>query len=585
LSHKVFAVILASMCAVFAGCGKPDTAGRDASAERVTSLADAYVRDCFEAFPYQAPLSGAPEVHPDQLADHSLPAMARWQAREDELLRELESVDVAQIAGTPQEMTYKFLQNLLESAIAYRACRTELWNVSPTYSGWQAMFAVLAGLQATDTLEQQHKAVARFSQLPKYLDDEIDNLREGLSQGYTMPKHNVRTVIAQMDALLEAPITESPFVRMADSDTPEFLEELETLERTKIRPAIKKYRDFLAATYLPAAREKIGVSENPNGSECYQAAIAYYATVTMKPQQVHDLGKAQMEKIRAEMKIIGRRSFNREDPGELLKLVSTDPKYRFNNRKELIQYAEAAVERAHQALPKAFGRLPKAQVIVEPYPSYLEKSAPGGESVPPTANGKPGKYLINAYKAEEQNKAGLESTAFHETYPGHQLQMAIALERTDLHPIQKYFFFSGFGEGWALYSERLSDEMGLFSGDIDRLGMLSNEAFRAARLVVDPGMHALGWTRDEAVAYMLANTADSRNLVEADVDRYIADPGQATSYMIGSLEIRRLRDEAEAKLGSKFDLRAFHDLLLADGTLPLWVVREKVERWVAQQGE
>jgi uncharacterized protein (DUF885 family) len=167
----------------------------------------------------------------------------------------------------------------------------------------------------------------------------------------------------------------------------------------------------------------------------------------------------------------------------------------------LIKYAEAAVERAHQALPQWFGRLAKAPVIVEPYPAYLEKSAPSGESIPPSADGKPGKYLINAYKANEQSRASIEATAFHETYPGHHLQASTALERQDLHQISRFFSLSGFGEGWALYSERLADEMKLYSSDVDRFGLLSNEALRAARLVVDSGMHAFGWTREQAVSY------------------------------------------------------------------------------------
>jgi uncharacterized protein (DUF885 family) len=287
-----------------------------------------------------------------------------------------------------------------------------------------------------------------------------------------------------------------------------------------------------------------------------------------------------MEKIQAEMKQIGQRSFNTSDPIALLKLVRSDPKYRFKSRDELIKYAEAAVERARQALPKAFGRIPKEPVIVEPYPAYLEKSAPGGQSVPPSADGKPGKYLINAYKANEQSRAGLESTAFHETYPGHHLQGALALERKELHPVSRYFFLSGFGEGWALYSERLADEMGLFSSDVDRLGLLANEGLRAARLVVDSGMHALGWTRQQAIDYVLAHTTESPSHAAAEVDRYIAVPAQATAYMIGNLEIRKLRTEAEQALGPKFDLREFHDLVLADGTLPLWVLREKVSRWI-----
>jgi uncharacterized protein (DUF885 family) len=287
-----------------------------------------------------------------------------------------------------------------------------------------------------------------------------------------------------------------------------------------------------------------------------------------------------MAKIQAEMRQIGERSFKVADPIALLKLVRTDPKYRFKSRDELIKYAEAAVARARQALPKAFNRIPSAPVVVEPYPPYLEKTAPGGQAVPPSADGKPGKYLINAYNAHEQSRAGLESTAFHEAYPGHHMQVAVALERKELHAISRYFFVSGFGEGWALYTERLSDELGLFSSDVDRLGLLSNEALRAARLVVDSGMHVLGWTRQQAIDYVLAHTTETKDRATAEIDRYIAVPAQATAYMIGNLEIRKLRTEAEKALGPKFDVREFHDLVLAEGTVPLWVLRENVNRWI-----
>jgi uncharacterized protein (DUF885 family) len=290
-----------------------------------------------------------------------------------------------------------------------------------------------------------------------------------------------------------------------------------------------------------------------------------------------------MARIQTEMREIGKRSFNEPDPVRLLALVKTDKKYRFRTREELIKYAEAAVERGRQAMPRYVTRIPKAPVIVEPYPAFLEKSAPGGQAVPPTADGRPGKYLINAYNASEQSKAGLESTAFHETYPGHHLQGAIALERPDLHPIARYFFLSGFGEGWALYSERLADELGLFSSDLDRLGLLSNEALRAARLVVDSGMHALGWDRQRALDYLMANTTETPAHAAAEIDRYIAVPAQATAYMIGNLEIRRLRTEAERALGARFDLREFHDLVLADGAVPLWVLGESVQEWIKRK--
>jgi uncharacterized protein (DUF885 family) len=570
-------ILLLGVAAV--SCGGRNT---PSAAERVTALANTYVKDYFDAFPYQAVEQGAPDVHPDQLVDHSLAALARWQTREDAMLAELRAIDPKSLDASPAvAVTYKFLQNQFETSRAARVCRTELWNVSPTYTGWQADLPVVAGLQAAKTEDERGHALKRFSQLPAYLDTEIDNLREGLKLGYTAPKVNVLAVIGQMDALLAAKVDDSPFVKMAKDDSFQFRTRLVALETTGIRPAITRYRDFLRDTYLAAAREAVGVNANPNGAACYPAAVRFFATVDLTPQQIHDLGLAQMAAIQAQMGDIGARSFKTPDPVKLMALAKTDPQYRFRSRDELIKYAESAVERARQALPKWFGRLPKAPVIVEPYPAFLEKSAPGGQSVPPTADGQPGKYLINAYNATDQSKAGLESTAFHETYPGHHLQGSIALELQGLHPIQKYFFLSGFGEGWALYSERLADEMGLFSSDVDRVGLLSNEAFRAARLVVDSGMHGLGRTRQQAIDYMLAHTAMTKAFVEAEVSRYIAVPGQATSYMIGSLEIRKLRTEAEQALGPKFDIRAFHDLVLEDGALPLWVLREKVQRWIA----
>lgn len=576
-------IAVGCVCVLAMACSSPPPPGpppADGAANKVTALADAYVKDYFAAFPHYALAYGAPDVHPDRLSDHSLPALKRWQDREDQLLADLKQIDLTSIESRAEAVTYKFLQNLLETAQGYRVCRIELWNVSPTWTGWQAEMPVIAGMQATATPADQQNAIARFSQLPKYLDDEIANLKEGLRLKYTAPKHNVQTVIGQMDALLKAPIAESPFVQMAKKDAPAFRKQLEDLEKTQIRQAIQRYRDFLRDVYVKGAREAIGVSANPDGGACYEASVKYYATVAMTPKEVHDLGLSQMDKIQTEMRQIGERSFNTSDPIALLKLVRTDPKYRFKNREELIKYAEAAIQRARQALPKAFGRIPSAPVIVEPYPSYLEKTAPGGQAVPPSADGKPGKYLINAYKANEQSRAGLESTAFHEAYPGHHMQAAVALERKELHPISRYFFLSGFGEGWALYTERLADEMGLFSSDVDRLGLLSNEALRAARLVVDSGMHVLGWTRQQAIDYVLSHTTETPDRAAAEIDRYIAVPAQATAYMIGNLEIRKLRTEAEHTLGAKFDIREFHDLLLADGSLPLWVLREKVGRWI-----
>lgn len=564
---------------MLAGCRQeppPDHVGQ------VTALADRYVADYLAAYPYMALVLGAPDTQPGALVDHSLAAVQRWQAAEDAMLADLARIDPATVDGTPAALTYTFLKNQLESARDFRVCRMELWNVSPTWTGWQGEFPLVAGMQAVGSPDDRRAAVTRWAQLPAWLDTEITNLRTGLAQGYSAPRSNVESVIRQMDALLSARVDDSPFVQMAE-EPGAFRDQLIALETGGIRPAITRYRDFLKSEYLPQARTAIGVSTNPNGDACYRAAVKYHATVDMTAQQVHDTGLAEMRKLQDEVSEIGLPMFGTSDPVRVLSMARTERRYRFNSREELIAYAEAAVARARVALPNWFGRLPKAPVVVEPYPAFLEKTAPGGQAIPPGADGSPGKYMINAYNATAQSRAGLESTAFHEAYPGHHLQVALALEREGLHPIGRYFFLSGFGEGWALYTERLADEMGLFSGDIDRLGLLSNEALRAARLVVDSGMHMLGWTRQRAIDYLLANTTETPDRAAAEVDRYIAVPGQATSYMLGNLEIRRLRTSAQRTLGDRFDIKAFHDAVLEDGSLPLWALRNKIERWVAAQ--
>jgi uncharacterized protein (DUF885 family) len=293
-------------------------------------------------------------------------------------------------------------------------------------------------------------------------------------------------------------------------------------------------------------------------------------------RDIHALGLEQIERLMAEMRVIAERSFQTSEVPALLKRLRTDRRFMFKNRDELIAHSAAALARAKQAAPNWFGLLPKADVVIEPYPKYREKNAPNEYNPPAEDGSRPGLFYISAYQAEQKSRSGPESTAFHETIPGHHLQVAIALERQDIHPIGRYVFSSGYVEGWALYAERLADEMGLFSSDLDRLGMLSSQAFRAARLVVDSGLHTLGWTRQQAIDYMLAHTTEEPAAIASEVDRYIIWPGQATAYMLGMMEISRLRSEAQQKLGSSFDIKAFHDRVLEDGGVPLPYLAEKI---------
>jgi uncharacterized protein (DUF885 family) len=442
--------------------------------------------------------------------------------------------------------------------------------------------AVLANSQPVGTPEKNDAAVRRFSNLPAYIDQEISNLRMGLASGYSAPKGNVISVIDQMSSLLSAAVSESPFVQMAPDSFPDFRARMAELETTAIRPAISRYRDFLLNEYLQSARDDIAVSANPDGSACYAAAVRYHSTVSVGAESVHETGKQQISGIRAEMAAIAQKSFGTSDVTAVLNRLRTDRRYLLSSRDEKMKVAREAVERAESAMPRYFGLLPKSEVVVQAVPAFSEASSPDGFYNNPSEDGsRPGIYYINLYRAETNPRAGLESTAFHETWPGHHLQSGLALERTELHAVSRYFFMSGFGEGWALYSERLADEMGLFTSDVDRMGMLSAQAMRAARLVVDAGMHALGWSRQRAIDYMLENTAESSDAVAAEIDRYIAVPGQATSYMLGALEIGSLRALAESELGAGFNIKEFHDRVLEDGAVPLRMLRAKLERWIA----
>jgi uncharacterized protein (DUF885 family) len=548
---------------------------------RVKRFADSYLDAYFDRFPEVATQYGVPGRHHDKLTDNSLTAERAWEAREDRMLGELKAIDRSTLTGGPLRATYAIALQALEGDVAKRICRDELWPVSQM-TGWQVGYGYLVTIQPVGTDDARRDALARWSSLPKYLDTEIDNLRAGIAQGYTSPKLNVRIVLDQVRSLAATPVKDSPFASPAQRDkSPEFQKALTDLVVNRINPAMTRYADFLEREYLPAARDAIAVSANPNGAQCYDASVLYHSSVAKTAREVHELGLRQNVELGAEMKAIGERTFKTADVPALLQQVRTNPKYKFKSREDKIAYSQAALARAKAAVPAWFGLLPKADVVIQPYPKFREKNAPNEYNPPAEDGSRPAVFFISAYQAEQQSRVEDESTAFHETVPGHHLQGAIALERKDIHPIGRYLFNSGYAEGWALYAERLADEMKLFSSDLDRLGMLSSQALRASRLVVDSGLHTLGWTRQQAVDYMLAHTAESRHDVESEVDRYIIYPGQATAYMIGRLEIGEARTEAEKAMGARFDIKAFHDRVLEDGGVPIAYLREKVRAWAA----
>jgi uncharacterized protein (DUF885 family) len=567
------AITLSTACARSA-----PTPNRDAD---VRALADAYLAAYFDRYPEVGTLFGVPGRRHDRLTDNSLKALRQWEQREDAWLAQVKAIAPSSLTD-PVRATYDILREALEGPIGARVCRSELWGVSQI-AGWQIIDADVLAAQPVGTEERRREALARWGTLPRFLETEIANLREGLRLGYTAPKGNVRLVVEQMDALLTGKLEDSPFYLPATKDPiASFANALRDLVITSINPAIDRYRQFLARDYLPAAPDAVAILRNPDGATCYAASVRLYASMEMPAQRIHDLGLAQMAQLDAEIRAIAERSFGSSDVPKLLERLRTDRQYTFKTRDDVMEYSRAAVARASAAVPQWFGLTPKAAVAVDRYPAFRERSGVGQYNPPAEDGSRPGVFLISTYEPEKRSRADQESTAFHETYPGHHLQVALALERGPaIHALGRYLGNSGFMEGWALYAERLADDMHLYSSDLDRLGMLSSQAYRAARLVIDPGIHTLGWTRQQSIDYLLAHTTAPRAEAESEVDRYIIWQGQATSYMLGMLEIRRLRDEAQRVMAGRFDIRVFHDRVLEDGAVPLASLGPKIERWIA----
>jgi uncharacterized protein (DUF885 family) len=558
----------------------PQQPAEPPSGEHVRALADTFLAASFDRNPEQITLYGVPNYRQDKLTDNSLDAIKAWQVREDAWLAEVKQIDPATISAPPLRATYALLREQLEGPIALRVCRNELWTVSQFVNAWQVQQGYLVTIQPVGTDDARKDALARWGSLPKFIDNEIANLREGIKAGYTAPKVNVRITIDQFNSLLAGPISASPFdsPSVRDKD-PEFKKSYDALVKNQINPALKKYRDFLVKEYLPVARETIAVSAIPNGAACYDASVRFHSSLPVPAAQVHEIGLKKVDEIGAEMKDITEKSFHTSDVPALLTKLRTDKQYLFKDRAALIAYSQAALARAKEKVPAVFGLWPKGDVVIQPYPAFREKNGPNEYNSPAEDGSRPGVFFINAYQAEKQSRVESESTAFHETIPGHHLQGAIALENKSIHPIGRYFGNSGYGEGWALYAERLCDEIHLFSDDVERLGMLSDQQLRAVRLVVDSGIHTKNWTRQQAIDYMLAHTAENEHDAASEIDRYIIYPGQATSYMLGAIEIRSARDAAQKEMAARFDIKSFHDRVLEDGAVPLTFLKEKIASW------
>ena len=433
-----------------------------------------------------------------------------------------------------------------------------------------------------DTDERREGYLVRLRQLPAVLATVARRHEEGSRAGRTAVARLVESAITQLDLLIADP-TVGGFARgEAHGD---FAVAVGSAIEEAGRPALAAYRDALRTTVLPSARDDDhpGICYLPGGDAMYRATARLHTSMEYSPDELHAMGREIVGEVRREIIETGSRLFGTTDVSEIFDRMSHDRSLRYQSREEMLEHARRVVAAAEAEAPKWFAVVPDVPCTVAPVPEAEEAGMAAAYYLPGAIDGsRSGTYYLNTSKPEERHRYTAEDIAFHEAVPGHHFQLAIAMESKDLAPARQVLYDTACAEGWGLYSERLADEMGLYSDDLARMGLFTADSWRASRLVVDTGLHALGWTRQQAVDWMAAHTPLPRMEIESEVDRYISFPGQALAYMVGRREIVRLRMTSAETLGDRFDLREFHDLVLRVGILPLPALARTVERWVGR---
>jgi uncharacterized protein (DUF885 family) len=510
----------------------------------------------------------------DRLEDNSAAARDAWRTQLDDFERRL--------TGLPDEVdpiTRAALAEALGMDRAFLDADLAAFNID-AMDGPQVGLLDIASYQPTETDDDGAALLRRWHAMPGAIDQAAADLRRGRNEGRLGVRAVCQRVIQQLDELLGRSDDDWPLAAPAAA-LPGIREELLRVIGSEIRPAFARYRAVVADEIAPYARDDDhpGLSHLPGGTATYLRLSRAHTSIEIVPETVHGIGLEEIRRIDGEFVKLGARLLDTDGLAATLAALRDDPALHFRTRQEVADVARASLARANAAIGDWFGRLPKAPCEIVVMAAHEEKHSTIAYYREPAADGsRPGQYYINTYAPETRPRYEAESLAFHESVPGHHLQLAIMHELTDLPAFRRFNGSTAFVEGWGLYTERLSEEMGLLSGDLDRFGVLSFDAWRASRLVVDTGMHALGWTRQQAIDFMTEHTALGENNIANEVDRYIVYPGQALAYKTGQLEILRLRAEVQARQGDRFDIKRFHDTVLGSGALPLPVLREVVER-------
>ena len=579
----VFGGLLAALCAL-AGCA----AGPTPRAQ----LLDLFARDWearLEEDPWLATEVGDARGR-GRLPSVTIEDLERRAARQREMLSELAAIDRDALPEDDRINAALFERQLRLAVEAFDLGAHEIPFTTDT--GFHIALTRLPGDSPFETVDDYEAYIERLHAIPAYIEGQIANLKRGLDRGFTQPRAVLDRIGPMIASQAVTDPAESLFWKPFESFPSGMPESTRSDLRTKgVRAVLegaamgyRKLLDFWNEEYLPGARETLGASELPDGAAYYRHAIREYTTLALDPQEIHDTGLAEVERILAEMRGVIRDVGFEGTFAEFLDFLRTDERFYAKTPHELRAEASRIAKRADAKLPAFFGRLPRLPYGVEPVPDHIAPGYTGGRYVPPAEGShEPGYYWVNTYALESRPLYVLVALTLHEAVPGHHLQYSLAREQGEQPEFRRHDYISAYGEGWALYCEWLGIEMELYEDPYQNFGRLTYEMWRACRLVVDTGIHAMGWSRQQARDYLAERTALSLHEIETEVDRYISWPGQALSYKLGEIEIKRLRRQAEDELGDRFDLREFHDAILATGSVSLDLLQEAVERYIGRR--
>jgi uncharacterized protein (DUF885 family) len=550
---------------------------------RVTALADRFVAEYEKNFPISFAFSGLPVKRNDGVDINAPEDIARWQALLKGMGTELASIKPEAFATEPEWVTWQFLDQAVRQNLSTTVCRNELWSVSAI--GWQASLPQIAGMQPVGTNDTRAQALSRWRGFAPWIDREIANLKEGQRLGYSATEAAATSTLSQLDQMLAQKPEESPLMDPATRDkTPAFAAEWKAVITGSVWPAITRYRDYIRDEYVAHARKSPSLKGMPDGRACYRALVFSTATVDVDPDALFDRAQREVERERKVAVDLGRKLFGDRvtDWKSLGEVIRADPKEKFASADEIRDFTQRVYERAYAAAGKMVLTPPVGKVVLEPFPEFQQSTAPGGQYMPAAEDGsRPATYLYRNVTTDLY-RTSLENVILHETLPGHHLQIAFLAEhgRKGNHPVARLIFFSGPGEGWATYAEDFAYEIGLYSSDRDYIGRAMSSI--APWMVLDLGMQVKGWTMEQALAYAIeARPLRSPEQVKETVSFISSLPGFVLAYPLGGIQWQDMRRRAEAALGPKFDVRAFHQVLLEDGMLPFSALNAKLDRWIA----